>query len=259
MASARRRCRAPSAGALHVLGTRAYHGYAVVSDSDSAAAAPGAATGGAIRAEEPPMKAANPFPALLESFFMDRLMRQRQASPHTIASYRDTFRLLIQYAQQRLRKTPSQLTVPDLDTVFLGSFLDHLEQHRANSARSRNVRLAAIHSFFRYVALQAPEYSAVAQRVLAIPSKRYVRRPICFLTPVEIDALLAAPDLTTWSGRRDRALLLLTVQTGLRAAEVIGLSCEHIMPGPGAHVQCMGKGRKARCTPLRKETVTVLR
>jgi site-specific recombinase XerD len=205
------------------------------------------------------MTGTNPFPALLEAFFLDRLMRQRQASPSTIASYRDTFRLLLQYAQQRLRKAPSQVTVPDLDTVFLGAFLDHLEYHRANSARSRNVRLAALHSFFRYVAWQAPEYSAVAQRVLAIPSKRYVRRPIGFLTPVEVDALLAAPDLDTWSGRRDRALLLLTVQTGLRAAEVIGLRCEHLVPGPGAHVQCMGKGRKARCTPLRNETVTVLR
>lgn len=205
------------------------------------------------------MKEPSPFPVLLESFFMDRLMRQRQASPHTIASYRDTFRLLLQYAQQRLRKEPSQLTVPDLDTVFLGSFLDYLEQKRDNSARSRNVRLAAIHSFFRYVALHAPEYSALAQRVLAMPSKRYVRRPICFLTPVEIDALLAVPDLNTWSGRRDRALLLLAVQTGLRAAEVIGLRCENIVLGTGAHVQCLGKGRKARCTPLRKETVTVLR
>ena len=199
------------------------------------------------------------FPALLESFFLDRLMRQRQASPSTIASYRDTFRLLLHYAQQRLHKAPSEVTVPDLDTGFLGAFLDHLEHHRANSARSRNVRLAALHSFFRYVAWQAPEYSAVAQRVLAIPSKRYVRRPICFLTSEEIDALLAAPDLATWSGRRDRALLLLTVQTGLRAAEVIGLRCEHLVLGPGAHVQCLGKGRKARCTPLRKDTVTVLR
>jgi site-specific recombinase XerD len=205
------------------------------------------------------MTAVSPFPVLLESFFMDRLMRQRQASPHTIASYRDTFRLLLQYAQHRLRKAPSQVAVPDLDTVFLGTFLDHLEHERDNSARSRNVRLAAIHSFFRYVAWHAPEYSAVAQRVLAIPSKRYVRRPICFLTPVEIDALLAAPDLTTWSGRRDRAVLLLAVQTGLRAAEVIGLRCEHLVLGTGAHVQCVGKGRKARCTPLRKETVTVLR
>ena len=205
------------------------------------------------------MKEASQFPALMESFFMDRLMRQRQASPHTIASYRDTFRLLMQYAQQRLRKAPSQLSLPDLDTAFLATFLDHLEQKRDNSARSRNVRLAAIHSFFRYVTLHAPEYSALAQRVLAIPCKRYVRRPICFFSPVEIDALLAAPDLNTWSGRRDRALLLLTVETGLRAAEVIGLRCENIVLGTGAHVQCLGKGRKTRCTPLRKETAAVLR
>jgi site-specific recombinase XerD len=205
------------------------------------------------------MKGVSQFPALLESFFMDRLMRQRQASPHTIASYRDTFRLLMQYAQQRLRKAPSQLTLPDLDTAFLGTFLDHLEQQRENSPRSRNVRLAAIHSFFRYVALHAPEYSALAQRVLAIPSKRYIRRPICFLTQAEVDVLLAAPDLNTWNGRRDRALLLLAVQTGLRAAEVIGLRCENIVLGTGAHVQCLGKGRKTRCTPLRRETVTVLR
>jgi integrase/recombinase XerD len=205
------------------------------------------------------MKAAKPFPVLLESFFMDRLMQQRQASSHTIASYRDTFRLLLQYAQQRLGKAPSQLAVPDLDTPFLGTFLDHLEKKRGNSARSRNVRLAAIHSFFRYVALHAPEYSALAQRVLAMPSKRYVRRPICFLTPEETDALLAAPDLKTWSGRRDRAVLLLAVQTGLRAAEVIGLRCENIILGSGAHVKCLGKGRKSRCTPLRKEAVAVLR
>jgi integrase/recombinase XerD len=205
------------------------------------------------------MKGASQFPVLLESFFMDRLMRQRQASPHTIASYRDTFRLLMQHAQQRLHRAPSQLILPDLDTPFLGAFLDHLEQKRDNSARSRNVRLAAIHSFFRYVALHAPEYSALAQRVLAIPSKRYVRRPICFLTPVEIDVLLAGPDLNSWSGRRDRALLLLAVQTGLRAAELTGLRCENIVLGAGAHVQCLGKGRKTRCTPLRKETVAVLR
>ena len=205
------------------------------------------------------MKAAKPFPVLLESFFTGRLMQQRQASPHTIASYRDTFCLLLQYAQQRLGKAPSQLMVPDLDTTFLGTFLDHLEKKRGNSARSRNVRLAAIHSFFRYVALHAPEYSALAQRVLAIPSKRYVRRAICFLTPPETDALLAAPDLKTWSGRRDRAILLLAVQTGLRAAEVIGLRCENIVLGAGAHVQCLGKGRKTRCTPLRKEAVLVLR
>ena len=205
------------------------------------------------------MKDASSFPALLETFFMDRLIRQRQASPHTIVSYRDTFRLLMQYAQLRLRKAPSQLTLPDLDTPFLGAFLDHLEDKRHNSARSRNVRLAALHSFFRYVALHAPEYSALAQRMLAMPSKRYVRRPISFLTPVEIDALLAAPDLNTWRGRRDQALLLLAVQTGLRAAELTSLRCENLVLGAGAHVQCLGKGRKSRCTPLRKQTVAVLR
>jgi integrase/recombinase XerD len=197
------------------------------------------------------MTGPNPFPGLLESFFLDRLMRQRQASPHTLASYRDTFRLLLQYAQQQLHKAPSQVTIPDLDTVFLGRFLDHLEHDRANSARSRNVRLAALHSFFRYVAWQAPEYSAVTQRVLAIPSKRYVRRPIGFLTSEEIDALLAVPDLTTWSGRRDRALLLLTVQTGLRAAEVIGLRCEDLVLGRGGHVQCVGKECHAYCISFR--------
>ena len=205
------------------------------------------------------MNAISTLPALVQAFFMDRLMQQRQASPHTVASYRDTFRLLLQYAQQRLGKAPSNLTVPDLDTPLLGAFLEHLERERKNSARSRNVRLAAIHSFFRYVALHAPEHSAVAQRVLAMPSKRYLRCPIAFLTSVEVDALLAAPDLTTWSGRRDRALLMLAVQTGLRAAELTGLRCEDIVLGSGAHVRCEGKGRKSRCTPLRKDTVVVLR
>jgi integrase/recombinase XerD len=205
------------------------------------------------------MTAVGTLPALVQAFFMDRLMQQRQASPHTIASYRDTFRLLFQYAQQRLGKAPSSLTVPELDTPLLGAFLDHLERDRNNSARSRNVRLAAIHSFFRYVALHAPEHSAVAQRVLAMPSKRYLRCPIAFLTSIEVDVLLAAPDLTTWSGRRDRALLMLAVQTGLRAAELTGLCCEDVVLGPGAHVRCEGKGRKRRCTPLRQDTVRVLR
>jgi len=199
------------------------------------------------------------FPVLLEAFFVDRLLRQRQVSPHTIASYRDTFRLLLQYAQQQLGKAPSRLALSDLDTSFLGAFLNHLEQERDNSARSRNVRLAAIHSFFRYVALHAPEHSALAQRVLAMPSKRYVRSPIAFLNSVEVAALLAAPDLNSWGGRRDRALLLLAVQTGLRAAELIGLCCDDIVLGPAAYVRCRGKGRKLRNTPLRKDTVAVLR
>jgi site-specific recombinase XerD len=205
------------------------------------------------------MKSPSTLPELLQRFFIDRLMRQRQVSSHTIASYRDTFRLLLHYAQQHLGKAPSVLTLPDLDTPFLGAFLDHLEQGRNNSARSRNVRLAAIHSFFRYVALHAPEHSGLAQRVLAMPSKRYLRRPVDFLAPDEVAALLAAPDLNKWSGRRDRALLLLAVQTGLRASELLGLRCQDIELGPGAHVRCQGKGRKVRNTPLRKETIAVLR
>ena len=139
------------------------------------------------------MSAARTFPVLLEAFFMDRLMAQRQASPHTVASYRDAFHLLLMYAQRQLHKEPSGLTLQDLDAPFVGSFLDHLERERDNSTRSRNVRLAAIHSFFRYVALHAPEHSALAQRVLAMPSKRHLRRPISFLTSVEVAALLAAP------------------------------------------------------------------
>lgn len=205
------------------------------------------------------MKNIASFPSLLEGFFIDRLMRQRQASPHTIVSYRDTFRLLLKFVQKRLRKAPLDVTMAELDTPLIGAFLDYVEQERHNSARSRNVRLAAIHSFFRYVALHEPQYSALAQRVLAMPSKRYVRRPIEFLTRDEIEALLAAPDTNTWTGRRDRALLLLALQTGLRAAELIGLRCQDIVLRRGAHVRCEGKGRKSRCTPLRKDTVATLR
>ena len=199
------------------------------------------------------------FPALLAAFFTDRLMRQRQASPHTIASYRDAFRLLLQFAQRRLKKPPSSLAMEDLDTPFIGAFLDYLEKERHNSARSRNVRLAAIHSFFRYVMWHEPQYAALAQRVLAMPSKRYTRRPVTYLTPAEADALLAAPDPNTWAGRRDRTLLLIAVQSGLRASELTGLRCEDIVLGTGAHVRCEGKGRKQRCTPLRKDTVKALR
>ena len=205
------------------------------------------------------MHTATIFAVLLGNFFTDRLMQQRKASPHTIASYRDTFRLLLQYAQSRLNKAPSDLAMEDLNTPFIASFLNHLEQDRGNSARSRNVRLAAIHAFFRYVALYEPCYSALAQQVLAIPSKRYTQRPIAFLTHLEVEALLAAPDPSTWIGLRDRTLLLFAVQTGLRASELIGLSVQDIMFGTGAHVRCLGKGRKERCTPLRKDTVAALR
>ena len=205
------------------------------------------------------MKTCANFPGLLEAFFTERLVRQRHASPHTIASYRDTFRLLLCFAQKRLNKSPSKLTVEDLDAPFIGVFLEHIEKERGNKARTRNVRLAAIHSFFRYVALHEPAHSALAQRVLAMPSKRFKKKDIHFLTRPEINALLAAPDQGSWAGRRDRTLLLLTVQTGLRLSELTALCCEDIVLETGAHVRCTGKGRKERCTPLRKDAVTVLR
>jgi integrase/recombinase XerD len=204
------------------------------------------------------MKTFANFAVLLETFFMDRLMRQRQASPHTIAAYRYTFCLLLRFAQDRLKKAPSTLTLEHLDAPFIGAFLDHLERDRGNSARSRNARLAAIHSFFHYAALHAPNHSALIQRVLAIPSKRYDRTQIEFLTSREIEALLTAPDVSTWAGRRDRTLLLVAVQTGLRVSELVGLRCEDVVLGNGAHVRCLGKGRKERCTPLRKDAVRVL-
>jgi site-specific recombinase XerD len=203
-------------------------------------------------------KTAN-FPALLEAFFTDRLMSQRQASPNTIASYRDTFRLLLEYIHQKLKKKPSSLRLNDLNAPVIGAFLDHLEKERANSPRSRNVRLAAIHSFFNYVAFQEPGHSALIQRVLAIPSKRYDRALVGFLSRPEVDALLEAPDRETWAGRRDHALLMLTVQTGLRVSELIALRCDDVTLGTGAHVRCKGKGRKQRCTPLTKQTRTVLK
>ncbi len=146
-----------------------------------------------------------------------------------------------------------------MDAPFVGFFLNHIEKDRGNCARSRNVRLAAIHSFFKYIALQDPGYSALIQRVLAIPTKRYERKSIDFLTRPEIDALLAAPDQKKWNGRRDRALLLLAIQTGLRVSELTGLTCKDIVLDSGAHVRCKGKGRKERCTPLRKELVAILR
>ena len=198
------------------------------------------------------------FPSLLQSFFTDRLLRQRQASPHTVAGYRDCFRLLLKFAQERLHKSPSQLRIEDLDAPFIGLFLAHLENTRKNSARTRNVRLGAIHSFFRYVALEEPAHALHCQRILAVPNKRHVRKPIEFLNREEIDALLAVPNPSTWIGRRDRTLILVAVQTGLRVSELTGLDCQHVVLGRGAHVRCLGKGRKLRCTPLRPETAKVV-
>lgn len=199
------------------------------------------------------------FPALLEAFFTERLMRQRQASPHTIASYRDTFSLFLSFVRQRLKKSPTTLTLQDIDAPLVCVFLDHIEKERKNTARSRNLRLAAIHSFFRFAVFYQPQHSASIQRILAIPSKRFSRKPIEFLTASEIDALLASPDQTTWIGRRDRTLLLLALQTGLRVSEIITLRRQDVVLGSGAHLRCRGKGRKERCTPLRKDVAAALR
>jgi integrase/recombinase XerD len=205
------------------------------------------------------MKDPGGFPTLLERFFIQRLMAQRRASLHTIASYRDTFRLLLQFAQQHLHKEPSAVTLADLDPSLIGAFLDDLEKHRDNSARSRNLRLTAIRSFFRYAALEEPTQSGLIQRVLAMPSKRFEKKLIGFLSRAEIDALLAAPDRTTWGGRRDYNFLLVAVQTGLRLSEMTSLCRTDIVLGSGAHVRCMGKGRKERCTPLTKQAANVLK
>jgi len=198
------------------------------------------------------------FQSLLHSFFLDRLLRQRQVSTHTMAGYRDTFRLLLQFAAKRLDIAPSDLKTEDLNAPFIGEFLDHIEKERGNSARTRNARLSAIHSFFRYVALAEPAHALLCQRVLAMPSKRHERKPIAFLDRAEIEALLAAPDLASWTGRRDRTLLAVGLQTGLRVSELIGLRCQDVVLGTGAHVRCEGKGRKHRCTPLRQEVASQL-
>jgi site-specific recombinase XerD len=197
-------------------------------------------------------------PALIERFFTERLMRQRNVSPHTIASYRDTFRLMFAFAQVQLRKRPSALDLRDLDAPFITRFLDDLEQNRSASVTTRNLRLTAIRSFFRFAAFEAPDHSEHIQRVLAIPTKRYDRRQVHFLTRPEIDMLLAAPDRTTWIGRRDHALLLLGVQSGLRVSELTSLDRDAIILGRGAHVRCFGKGRKERCTPLTALAITTL-
>jgi len=199
------------------------------------------------------------FPGLLEAFFTQRLMRQRHASPHTLASYRDTSRLLLQFARDRLKKAPSGLALTDLDAPLIGAFLAHLESTRGNGSRSRNLRLTAIRSFFRYAAYEQPAHAGQIQRVLAIPNQRQARPLVGFLTQPEIAALLAAPDPRTWGGRRDAALLLLAVQTGLRLSELTGLRRADLTLGAGAHVRCTGKGRKERCTPLAKPTLTALR
>jgi integrase/recombinase XerD len=195
----------------------------------------------------------------IEAFFTERLLTQRDASPRTIAAYRDTLRLLLGFTRDRTGKPPAELDLADLDAELVSAFLAHLEQQRHNSVRTRNARLAAIRSLFRFAALRHPEHAGLIQQVLAIPSKRYERGIVSFLTTAEIDAVLAAPDRSSWYGKRDHTLLALAVQTGLRVSELTGLSRRDLQLGSGAHVRCHGKGRKDRVTPLTPQTVAVLR
>jgi site-specific recombinase XerD len=180
------------------------------------------------------------------------------ASPNTIAAYRDTFRLLLQFASEQNGKPPTKLTVEQVDVNLVGDFLAHVEDKRRNSARSRNARLAAIRSFFRFVAMKEPAYLLHCQKILAMPGKRYERRTVEFLDRAEMNALLSAPDRITWVGRRDHAILSVALQTGLRVSEIVNLRRRDIVTGTGAHIRCEGKGRKQRCTPLRQEITKVL-
>jgi site-specific recombinase XerD len=198
------------------------------------------------------------FPALLQRFFTERLVTHLDASAHTVAAYRDTFRLLLRFAQARLGRAPSALRLEDLDAMCLEAFLVHLERDRGNQPRTRNQRLAALHGFFRYVALEEPAWSLHCQRVLAIPPKRCERRPVAFLTEEEVTALVAAPDTATWIGRRDRTLLLVATQTGLRNSELTALRRQDVTLDVGAHIRCTGKGRKTRATPLTPSVAATL-
>lgn len=199
------------------------------------------------------------FPTLLQAFFTRRLMQQRRASPHTIGSYRDTFRLLLQFVQAKIGQPPSQLAFEQIDAPLIAEFLHDLEETRGSTARSRNLRLTAIRSFFRYAAFEAPDHAAQIQRVLAIPGQRFARTQIGFLTRPEVEALLAAPDQSTWAGRRDYAIILVAVQCGLRLSELTGVRRNAVFLGTGAHLRVLGKGRKERATPLIKQTAAVLK
>jgi integrase/recombinase XerD len=195
----------------------------------------------------------------LQAFFTERLITQRNASPQTIAAYRDTFRLLLGFAHQQTGKQPFQLDIDDLDAPLIGAFLTHLEQGRGNSPRTRNARLGAIHSFYRYAALEHPEHAHTIARIMAIPTKRHQRNTVSYLDSGEIKALLGAPDRRTWLGRRDHALLALMIQTGIRVSELTGLRIGDVHLGVGAHIRVTGKGRKMRSPTLTHETVAVIR
>jgi integrase/recombinase XerD len=195
----------------------------------------------------------------LQAYFTDRLLCQRRVSPNTVASYRDAFRLLLSFMQDTTGTRPARLELTQLDAPTIGAFLEYLEHDRGNSARTRNIRLAAVHSFFHYCALRHPEHAALIQRVLAIPPKRAGRRTVTFLTREEVTALLDSPDRSTWAGRRDHALLLTAVQTGLRVSELLALTRADVHLGTGPHLRAIGKGRKERVAPLTRQTVAVLR
>jgi site-specific recombinase XerD len=196
--------------------------------------------------------------SILEGFFIERLMNQKRVSIETVLSYRDTFRLLLKYAQRELGKTPSKLLLEDLDTSLICKFLNHLEEERHNTPRTRNHRLAAIRSFFNYASFQEPQLSSHIQRVLAIPTKRYHKREIDFLTVDEVDAILDAIDRSSWIGRRDHALISLAIHTGMRVSELINLCCSDVTLGGSAYVHCTGKGRKDRSMPLGKTVSEVI-
>jgi integrase/recombinase XerD len=205
------------------------------------------------------MKPNPDFAPLCQSFFSKRLMTQRNASPHTISAYAQTFRLLTTYAQKRLHTPPSKLSLAQLDATFIAEFLDDLESGRSNGARSRNARLAALRSFYHFAALEAPEHAGLIQRALAVPYKRLTRRLVTYLSRAEVEAVLGSVDKSTWVGRRNHAMLLVAAQTGLRLSELTGLRQRDAVLSAGSHVRCEGKGRKERCTPLAKPTVAVLK
>lgn len=198
-------------------------------------------------------------PALVQRFFTQRLLEQQGVSPYTIASYRDTFRLLLKFVTNQAKRPPSKLTIEDLGPEVIEKFLLYLERDRGNTVRTRNTRLAALHAFFLFVSIQEPTLGLQCQRILAIPTKRYEQATVEFLTENEATAVIAAPDTQTWIGSRDRALLLLAFQTGLRNSEIRSLTRQDLVFGTGAHVRCFGKGRKMRCTPLRPDVVTIMK
>ncbi len=202
--------------------------------------------------------ATSKFAALVQGYFSQRLVEQQNASVRTVASYRDTFRLLLGYLQTTRKRAVAALTLADLDAPVIAAFLDHLERRRHNGIRTRNARFAAIRSFLRCAASREPESLPVVQRVLAMPMKRFARPALTFLSREEMSALLEAPDDSTWSGQRDRALFALMYNTGARVSEAIAVRRADLSLDATRSVRIMGKGRKERTVPLWKGTARQL-